>query len=257
MPDPAIRKAARPLAGQGMRAAAPALIAREHDLRPTARHTEHTLAARRQEHRAQGRQRDHPHGKQAHGLIPGATREAASLHAVRETRAAAPVPIAREHDLHPGAQQRDHILAMQRQEREAAGLQPAPGLTTGRAIREAARPLAEEEMMAAAPVPRAPVPVPIVRGRDLRQIARQQDHILAAQRRELQAAGRQQEPSQGRQAHGRGPTQVHGPARGASAAEYRVPVRTGAPTPVVVKRHAVQRAAGVVRGEDNTAPSAQ
>ncbi len=252
-PDPAIRKAAHLLAVREMRAAAHVPLAREQGPRPTARHTGHTLAAQRQEHRAQGRQRDHPHGKQAHGLTPGATREAASLLAAREMRAAAPVP--REHDLHPNARQRDHIPAVQRPGQEAAGLQPAPGLTPGRAIREAARPLAEEGMMAAAPVLRAPVPVPTARERGQRPVALQLGLILAAQRRELQAAGRQQEHSQGRQAQGRGLIQVHGPARAESAAEYRGPVRTRAPIPAAAK--AGQRAAVVVRGEGNTAPSAQ
>lgn len=256
-PGPVIRKAARLLAVREKRAAAPALIAREHDLRPIARHTEHTLAARRQEHRAQGRQRDHPHGKQAPGLTPGATREAASPLTVREMRAAAPVPIAREHDLHPNAQQRDHIPAVQRPEQEVAGLQPAPGSTPGRAIREAARQFVEEGMMAAAPDPQAPVPVPTALEQDQRPIARQLELILAVQRRELQTAGRQQEPSQGRPERGRDPTRVHGPARVEPEAECRGPVRTGALILAAVKRHAVQRAAGVVRGEDNTAPSAQ
>jgi len=162
-PDRVIRKAARLHAVREMRAAAPALIAREQGLRPTARHTEHTLAARHHEREAAGRRRDLPLGRQVPGLTPGATREAAIPLAVREKRAAAPVPIAREQDPHPNAQQRDHSPAAQRQEREAAGPQPAPGLTPGRAIREAVHPLAEEEMMAAAPVPQAPVPVPIVR----------------------------------------------------------------------------------------------
>jgi dienelactone hydrolase len=252
-PDPAIRKAARLLAVRETRAAAPVPLAREQDPRPTARLTAHTLAAQRQEHRAQGRQRDHPHGKQDHGLTPGATREAASLLAAREMRAAAPVPIAREHDLRLIARQQVHIAA-QRQEREAAGLQPAPGPTPGPAIREAARQLAQEGMMAAAPVPQAPVPVPTAREQDQRPVARQQELILAAQHREREAAGRQQEPSQGRQAHGQGPTRAHGPARVEPAAEYRGPVRTGAPTPAAAK--AGQRAAGVVRGEGNTAPFA-
>jgi len=253
-PDPAIRKAAHQLAVREMRAATPALIVREQGPRPIARHTEHTLAAQRQEHPAQGRQRDHPHGKQVHGLTPGATPEAASLFAAREMRAAAPVPIARDRDLRLIARQQVHIAA-QRQEREAADLQPAPGPTPGRAIREAARQLAEEGMMAAAPDPQAPVPVPTALEQDQRPVARQQELILAVQPRELQAAGRQQVPSQGRQAHGRGPTREHGPARVEPAAECRGPVRTGALIPAAAK--AGQRAAGVVRGEDNASSAAQ
>jgi hypothetical protein len=243
-----IRKAARLLAVREMRAAAPAPLVREQGRRPIARHTEPIHAAQRQEREAAGRQREGPHGKQVPGPTPGATREAAILLAVREMRAAAPAPIAREQGLRPSARQRDRISAMPRQEHQA-GLRPAPVPTPGRAIREAVRPLAEEGMMAAAPAPRAPVPVPMVREQDLRPIARQQDHIPAVQRQDREA-GPPQEVSRGRQAHGRGPTREHGPARGGPAAEYRDPARTRAPISAK-RRHAGQRAAGVVRGEGN------
>jgi hypothetical protein len=247
MPGLAIRETARPLADLG-RAAAPGPTARARDQRPTA-------------------QRDHRHGGQAPALTPDrAMREAMRLLVAREMRAAAPAPIVREHDRPLNARQQDHIPAVQRQEREAAdrqrahppgrGPQQAPGQTQDPVTREAVRLLAEGEMMAAARARRASAPVqtvPTAREHDLPPIAQQQEPIPAVQRQEQEAAGRQQVRLHGRPAPG--PTPEDGRARVGPAAGYRVPVRTGAPTPAAVKgRHAGQKAADVVLGEGNVVP---
>jgi hypothetical protein len=185
---------------------------------------------------------------------------------VRETKDAAPVPLVREPGQHPSVRQLDPIFGMHHQEHQAAGrqrdhppgpgLQPMPGPTPGPAIQEAVRPLAEGEKMAAVRAPRASVPGltgPIAREHDLRPIARQQEPIRAVQRQEREVADRQQVRQHGRPAPG--PTPEDGRARVGPAAGYRVPVRTGAPTPAAVKgRHAGQKAADVVLGEGNVVP---
>jgi hypothetical protein len=261
--DPVIREAARLLAGQEMKAAAPVpevsspaaivLIVREHDRRMIPRQQEPMRAVRRQGPHAAGHQRPHPpvRGRQP---APGPTqgpviREAAHPLAGHGMRAAARDPTAREHDPRPIARQQEVIRAAQRQERQAAGRRPAP-VPPGLAIRTGA-----------VPDPRASVPAPTVptaRELDLRPLGRQQERIRGALLQEQQAADRHREHSQGRQAPGPGLTRVHGPARVEPAAGSRGPAPTKARTPAAAEgRRADQRAAGVVRGEDNSAPPAQ